>query len=510
MGGPDFVQKQHDRGKLTVRERIEMAADAGSFTEIGTLTVRAALDALNVRQPPRPASFVCGLARIDGRPVALGGEDFTVAGGEATVYLDRSKGEVGGFIDDLAHEYRLPMISLLEGVGGGVERAQEAGHGILPNSPNPTHPPAAFGRPLELMGEVPCLTAVLGPAAGLAAGRAVLSHFSVMNRETACVFMSGPPVVKRALGYDIDKFELGGAQIHAQLTGGIDNIAESEEDAIEQIRTVLGYLPQNIWELPPVRPNGDPTDRRTEEVTRIIPENPRRVYDVRKLIAAIFDEGSFFEIGRDWGRTVVQGLARIGGYPVAVFASNPMVLGGALDAKGCDKQVRLMEMADLFHLPIIYLVDCPGFMIGVEAEREGIARSAMRAIQTVLAVDVPIITLHTRKAYGMGPMAATNPNKSQLRLAWPSAQWGDFPAEGGVDAVFKRQIEAAPDPVEFRRKAEALINEYVSPWGTAEAFGIEEMIDPAETRRVIYEFIAASWGSLKLRLGKQPGYRPRI
>ena len=510
MGGEAAVARQRARGKQTVHERIDLLADPGSFTEIGTLAVRAALDALNRRQPPTPSSYVCGLGKVDGRPVAIGGEDFTVSGGEAPVYLDRVKGEVGGFVDDLAHEYRIPMLSLLEGVGGGVERAQESGHGIIPNSRVAANPPATFYRAMELMGEVPCLTAVLGPAAGLAAGRAVLSHFSVMNRETACVFMSGPPVVKRALGYDIDKFALGGAQIHAQITGGIDNIAESEADAIDQVKRVLSYLPQNIWEMPPIVDAGDPPDRSTGEVTKVIPENPRRVYEVRKLINIIFDRDSFFEIGRDWGRTVVQGLARIGGYPVGVFASNPMHLSGALDTKGCDKQVRLMEMCDTFHLPIVYLVDCPGFMIGEQAEREGIARAAMRAIQTALYVEVPIVTLHTRKAYGMGPMVATNPNKSHLRLAWPSAQWGDFPAEGGVDAVFKRQIDEAEDPVEFRRQAEALINQYVSPWGTAEGFGVEEMIDPAETRDYLYRFISAGWGSMKRRLGEQPRYRPRI
>jgi acetyl-CoA carboxylase carboxyltransferase component len=169
-----------------------------------------------------------------------------------------------------------------------------------------------------------------------------------------------------------------------------------------------------------------------------------------------------------------------------------------------------MEMLDTFHLPIVYLVDCPGFMIGEEAERSGIARAAMRAIQTTLSVEVPIITLHTRKAYGMGPMVSTNASKSHLRLAWPSAQWGDFPAEGGVDAVFRREIEAAENPGEYRRQAEALINQYISPWGTAEGFGVEEMIDPAETREYLAKFVTAAWPGMKRLVGQPQKYRPRI
>ncbi len=507
LGGPEAVAKQHAKGKQTARERLDQLLDAGSFQEVGTLAMYHREDAFGNPMEPKPASFICGLARVDGRPVAVGANDYTVSGGTTTaVYLHRGKGETGGFIDDMAYEYKLPMLMLLEGVGAGT--APGKSFGTLPGAAEPVYPGAVYYRAIQLMSEVPCLTAILGPTAGYAAARAVLAHFTVMVKDQACVFMSGPPVVRRALGYEIDMFDLGGYQVHTR-NGGVDNVADDEADAIRQIQTVLGFLPQNVWSLPPARPNDDPPDRRCDEVMSIIPENRKRAYDMRKIINAIFDRDSFFEIGRDWGRAVIQGLARIGGYPVGVVANNCMHLGGALDSQANDKQSRFMDFCNTFHVPIIYLVDNPGFMIGREAEREGVARAAMRAVQSVQFADVPVVTLHVRKAYGLGPYAMTNPARLGLRLAWPCADWGGFPAEGGVDAMFRRQVEEAADPAEMRRKAEEFLNTMTSPWPTAEHFAVEEIIHPGETRQVIYRFIEASREGMIARLGP-PAHRPRI
>ncbi len=505
-GGEAAIAKQHAKGKLTARERITRLIDGESWREIGTLAKYHRYDPFGTKIGETPSSFISGLAKVDGRPVAVGANDYTVSGGTTTVYLERAKGELGGFVDDLAHEFRIPMLSLLEGAGAGMSAPKE--YGGLPGSGGNTVPRASYKRPLELMTEVPCLTAVLGPTAGYAAGRAVMSHFSVMNKNTACVFMSGPPVVKRALGYDIDMFDLGGYAVHTRI-GGIDNIAEDDDDAIEQVKTVLGYLPQNVWELPPIRPTGDPVDRRPDEIMAILPENRKRAYDMRRVMRAVVDRDSFFEIGAGWGRAVIQGFARIGGYPVGVIGNNCMHLGGALDAQACDKQSRFMDFCDTFHVPILYFVDNPGFMIGAEAEQQGVARSAARAMQSAQWADVPIITIQVRKAYGLGPYSTTNPDRLGLRLAWPSADWGGFPAEGGVDAMFRRQVEEAPDPEEFRRKAEEMMNRHTSPWPTAEWFGVEEIIHPGETREIVYRFLEAARVGMASRLGP-PAFRARI
>jgi acetyl-CoA carboxylase carboxyltransferase component len=502
-GGPDAVARQRAAGRGLARERIDQLVDADSFTEIGTLAQFHELDEQGNKLPPVASSAVVGLAQIDQRPVVVASQDFTVGAGGGGK-LDRDKGGMlGGFAEDLALEYKLPILYALEGVGGGVSMLQAGGHALVVSS-------HSWEKSFQLMQEVPVLAAVPGPAAGGVAGKAVLTHFSVITRKTGVLFAGGPPVVRRALGRDINKFELGGAEMHTQVSGAIDNIAEDEADAMRQMRTVLSYLPQNVWELPPIVDTGDPVDRRCDDVEQIVPMNRRRVYDARKLIQAVVDQGSFFEIGPDWGKAVRLGFARIGGRSIGVISSNPMHVGGALDGQAADKQTRFIEVCDTFHLPLVYFVDCPGFMIGPDAERGGVVRKGMRAIQALLEADVPVITIHTRKAYGMAVQATNNPHKLGLRLAWPSAEWGDMPVEGGVEAAFRRAIAAAPDPDAYRAEIEARLLLEASPWKTAEAFGVEEMIEPGETRIYIARFLEAAEGMIRSKLGIRPRYGPRI
>ncbi len=502
-GGPDAIARQRAGGRGLARERIAAMVDPDSFTEVGSLAQFHELDEQGNKLPPVASSHLVGLARVDGRPVAISSDDFTVGAGHGGG-LDRNKGGlVGGFIEDLAIEYKIPILYSLEGVGGGVSMLQDDGHALVVSS-------GSWEQSFRLMQEVPVLAAVCGPAAGGVAGKAVLSHFSVITRKTGVLFAGGPPVVRRALGRNISKFELGGAEMHTQVSGAIDNIAEDEDDAMNQMRRVLSYLPQNVWEMPPVVDTGDDPERRTDELEKIVPMNRRRMYEARKVIEAVADRGSFFEIGPDWGKAVRLGFGRIAGRSVGFISSNPMHVGGALDGQAADKQTRFIEFCDTFHIPLVYFVDCPGFMIGPEAERGGVVRKGMRAIQTLLEADVPIVTVHTRKAYGMAVQATNNPHKLGLRLAWPSAEWGDMPVEGGVEAAFRRAIEAAPDPEAYRAEIEARLLEQASPWKTAEAFGIEEMIEPGETRMYISRFLTAAEGMIRSKLGKRDRYGPRI
>jgi len=493
LGGQRRIDRAHQQGRYTIRERIERVAE--SFQEVGEFAAYEDVDATGEVLGKLPSSYVCGLGSVDGRSVAIGGEDFTVRGGAPQTYLDRLKGGIGGFVEDLAHEYRIPLMMFMEGIGGDVAAQAEKGHAYLVSS-------MSWKRSYELLSEVPVLTMVSGAAVGGTAGRAVLSHFSVMTKDSV-LFAGGPPLVKRALGLDLNKFQLGGAEIHTGISGAVDNVAEDEDDAIRQMRTVLGYLPQNVWDLPPRGDRSDPVDRIADELLTIIPENRRRPYKVRLMVDAIVDAGSFFEVGPNWGKSLLTGYARIDGIPVGVIASNPMHLGGSLDAAAAEKQVRFVDTCSTFHLPIVYFVDVPGFMVGPDAERGNVVRWGMRAVQSLIEAEVPVVTVQVRKAYGMAVSATSSPDGLSLRLAWPSAEWGDLPVEGGVEAGFRREIDAADDPVAYRRQVEERMMSLADPWRTVEAFGVEQMIDPRETRPVLASFLNASLNALHTKLGRQ-------
>jgi methylmalonyl-CoA decarboxylase subunit alpha len=502
LGGAERIERRRAQGFETVRERIEKLTDR--FHEIGEFARFTERDADGNQIEDMPSSYVCGLGEIDGRPVAVGGEDFTVRGGVPQgKYLDRRKGGMGGFVEDLAHEYRIPLLIFNDGIGGDAAAIDDKGHAYLVSS-------MSWRRCFEVMSEVPVVTAVLGAAAGGSGGRAVVSHFSVIGRGSV-MFAGGPPVVKRSLGIEIDKHELGGAEMHTTVSGAIDNLAEDEDDAIRQMRHFLSYMPQNVWELPPRGPRDDPPERREQALLEVVPENRRRPYAMRRIIDAVVDRGSFFEIGPRWGRAVITGLARMDGIACGIVANDPKVLAGALDGDAADKQVRFFDVCSTFHLPIVYFVDVPGFMVGPDAERGNVLRKGMRAIQALVEVDVPVITVHIRKAFGMAVSATSDPDKLGLRIAWPSAEWGDMPIEGGVDAAFRREIEAAEDPDAFRREAEQRLFAAADPWKTVEAFGIESMIDPRDTRPTLCAFLNASQNSLATHLGpphKQWTMRP--
>jgi acetyl-CoA carboxylase carboxyltransferase component len=498
MGGQDAIARQHQNGRLTVRERIAALADKGSFREIGTLAGTGTYTASNQLISVTPAPYVAGLARIDGRPVALGGEDFTVRGG-TTFGSSRRKGGQGGFVEDLAHHYRIPLVNLIDGAGGSVTSLKRRGHSVFPG----VH---GFERSVELLGEVPVVSAVLGTAAGGPAGRAILSHFSVMVKGTSQIFAAGPPVVKRSLGQTIDKNDLGGAKVAVDAAGTIHNAAESEEDALNQIKQFLSFMPSNVWELPPVVACSDPTDRCDEALANIVPEKRTQAYNMRKLVQMVIDKDSSFEIRPSYGKSVITMLARLDGRPVGVIANNPMVYGGAMDVHSARKQIHFMELCDTFHIPLVFFVDVPGFMVGLKAEQEGTLREGMRAVCVAGKLKIPTITLVIRKCYGMAGMATCNKNDIDLKLAWPSAEWGSLPVEGGVAAAFRKEIMSADDPIAKEKEIEAELKPYASPFRTAEAFAVEEIIDPRETRPVLCEFIALAEKRLKADVGPKARY----
>lgn len=496
MGGEPNVARQHAAGRLTVRERIARLVDPDSFTEIGTLAGKGQYAEDLSLQHVTPATYVGGTARIDGRTVALGGEDFTVRGGTSSGAA-RRKGGQGGYIEDFAHHYKIPLVNLIDGAGGTVTSAKTRGYASFPGVDG-------FERSVELLGEVPVVAAVLGTAAGGPAGRAILSHFSVMVSGSSQVFAAGPPVVKRSLAQEITKEDLGGPAVAVARAGAIHNVAASEDEAFEQIRRFLSFMPDNVWQLPPNASVTDPVDRCEADLLSIVPERRTQPYDMRKLVELVVDRHSTFEIRPAYGRAVVTCLARLGGRPVGIVANNPRVNGGAMDAAAARKQTHFMELCDTFHIPLVFFVDVPGFMVGLKAESEGTLREGMRVVFTAARLKVPTLTLVIRKCYGMAGMATCNKNDIDLKLAWPTGEWGSLPVEGGVAAAYRREIEAAPDPKAREQEIEAELRAYASPFRTAEAMAVDEIIDPRETRPLLCEYIALAENRLRIDLGPKP------
>ena len=502
LGGEESVKRHHEQGRLTVRERIAALLDPGSFQEVGKLTGTAAYDADGRLQKVVPAPYVMGLGKLDGRPIAIGGEDFTIRGGTSWG-SQRRKGGQGGFVEDLAFHYRIPLVNLIDGAGGSVTSAKKRGYSVFPG----IH---GFERSVELLGIVPVVCAVMGTAAGGPAGRAILSHWSIMVKGTSQIFAAGPPVVERSLGEKVDKETLGGAHIAVDVAGTVDNAAADERACFEAIRRFLSYMPQNVWELPPRTECSDPADRRDEGLRSIVPRDRRQPYNMRKLVSLVVDHDSTFEIQPTYGKSVITCLARMQGQVVGVIANNPMVLGGAMDVKAAKKQTHFVDLCDMFHIPILYFVDVPGFMVGTAAEAAATLREGMRTVHAGLQVTVPVMTVVVRKCYGMAGMGTTDKNGLDLKLAWPSAEWGSLPIEGGVAAAYRRDIEAADDPKQRQAEIEEELRRYASPLLTAEAFAVEDVIDPGDTRAYLCAFLEAARGKLATSLGPKykSGVRP--
>ena len=362
MGGEERVARQHASGRLTVRERIDRLLDAGSFHETGALAGRATYGPDGELEDFLPANTVVGQGRIAGRRVALQGDDFTVRGGAA----DAAIWEKAVYAERLAHDLRMPLVRLVDGTGGGgsVKTLEQMGFSYVPPLPG-------FDLVVGNLATVPVVAAALGPVAGLGAARVVCSHFSVIVQGNAQLFVAGPPVVAMAgMGETPDKEELGGARLQARA-GAVDNVAADEDDALDQLRRFLSYLPDNVWEAPPVQPADDPVDRREEDLLSIVPREPRSTYKVRRVLEHVLDRGSPFELGAAFGRPTVTCLARLGGRPVGVLASDPEHYGGGVSADAAEKTARFVDLCDQFRLPVVNFVDVPGFLIGTEAESGG-------------------------------------------------------------------------------------------------------------------------------------------
>ncbi|MCY4095100.1 MAG: hypothetical protein OXG05_08245 [Gammaproteobacteria bacterium] len=492
MGGEAGIAEQRRRGKLTVRERIRLIADDNEFNEIGQLAGAATYEG-NKLVHVRPSNMVIGTAKIDGRTAVVTAGDFTVRGGSA----DGSIGNKGGHAQTMAAEWKLPFIRLLDATGGSVRTFEQIGRTYIPTNP------VTHGIE-KLLCEVPVVGAILGSVAGLPAVDACLAHFNVMVKGISQLFPGGPPVVKAALGIDISKEELGDDRTQVFESGAVDNLADSEEDAFEMIRQFLSYLPSNVWQMPPRGDTGDDPNRRDEELLSLIPREKRRTYNPRRILNAVLDEDSFFEITPHYGRSRIVGLARMHGYPVGVMINNPNRIGGSMDVAAGVKVIRFLQLCDTFHLPMLYLADEPGFMVGPEQQSLGIVRAGAKMICATLRTRMPWMSVIIRQLYGVAGQCHDRPGGMFKRVAWPSAHWGSMHIAGGVSAAYRRVIAESDNPESKQQEIEEKLEALSSPFKTAEAFNIEEIIDPRDTRPFMCEFVELAQEHLKTQLGPSP------
>ena len=478
QGGKEGIAKQHAKGRLTIRERIDTLLDPNSFREHAQATASPVYDDHDEILEYAPANYIVGFGKIDQRRIVVGGEDFTLKGGSPNATGLRKS----VYAEHLAVQYKVPLIRMLEGGGGSVKGSAKKGGTV--GEPVFTEP--RFKIIADAMSEVPVVSGAMGAVAGFPAGRLVASHFSVMTKHTAQVLIGGPALVERALGVSLTKDELGGAQVHAS-SGVIDNLAEDEHDAFAQIKKFLSFLPSSVHERTPRYECHDSVERMEQDLLTAVPRDSNAGFDMRAIVEMIVDQESFFEMGKDFGPSQICGLAQLNGQPVGILANDCMVYAGAMTAEAAQKYRRFVEMCDTFHVPIVNFVDQPGFMIGPESEAQGTIRYGMAAVCAASQSTIPWAVIQVHKGFGVATAAHYAPGN--YVLAWPSVESGALPLEGGVAVAFHREIAAAENPQAKRRELEERIREARSPFPRAESFSVHELIDPRETRPMLCEWI---------------------
>ncbi|MGB9673898.1 MAG: acyl-CoA carboxylase subunit beta [Anaerolineales bacterium] len=469
-GGESRINAQHERGKLTARERIDLLLDKGSFREVDAFVVHRTHDFDLDKQRYLGDSVVTGWGTIDGRLVYVFSQDFTVFGGS----LGEVHAEKVCKIMDMAMKNGAPVIGLNDSGGARIQEGVVSLGGYA----------EIFLRNTLASGVIPQISVIMGPCAGGAVYSPALTDFIIMVRNSSYMFITGPEVVKAVTHEDVTFEELGGADIHAEVSGVCHLSADNEADALYLIRKLLSYIPQNNMEDAPFVANGDDPLRMEEALDSIIPEDPGKPYDIREVIRYIVDERVFFEIHEHYAQNIVIGFARLGGHSVGIVANQPAVLAGVLDIKSSEKAARFVRFCDAFNIPIVTFVDVPGFLPGVTQEHGGIIRSGAKLLYAYCEATVPKLTVVTRKAYGGAyDVMSSKHIRGDVNFAWPSAEIAVMGPDGAVNIIFRKELANAKD-VDKRR--EELIQEYrekfANPYIAAQRGYIDDVIEPRETR----------------------------
>jgi acetyl-CoA carboxylase carboxyltransferase component len=478
MGGPERVERQRAKGKLDARSRMKLLFDPNTFEELGLLAAHHG-NLPEEEEADKPSSadgVITGTGEINGRPVAAAIYDFTVFGG--------SIGEIGerkvARLRDLALKNRIPMVWLVDSGGARLD----ASAGIDPRRiAGFADTGYLFREQVVMSGVVPQVAAMVGPGAAGTAYIPALADFVPMVKGTSNMALGGPPLVKAVVGEDITAEELGGSKIHTEVSGVADLEVEDDEHCLRVIKEYLAYFPSHNQEPPPVIACDDPVDRRDDDLLTILPDSPRRAYDVKKVIRALVDHGRMLELKPGWARNIVTALARLNGHPVGVVANQPMVLGGALDLDSADKAARFIMLCDAFGIPLLFLQDVPGFMVGSKVERAGIIRHGAKMLYAVSEATVPKLTVVMRKAYGAGYFVMCGrAYEPDLIVAWPTAEISVMGPEGGTSIVYRKEIAAAQNRDEERARRVEDFRKLISPYIAAGAALIDDVIDPRDTR----------------------------
>jgi len=498
MGGDEKIARQHQRGKLTVRERIDLLFDPGTFVELGLLAHQQPVRGGESDPDGTPADgVVTGHGEVDGRQVWVIAYDFTVMAGSMGAVGEQFKATR---VRELALRYRKPIVWMLDSAGARIQEAAGstfAGSGWL------------FADQVVMSGVVPQVAAMLGPCAAGTAYIPGLADFVPMVKGTSSMSLGGARLVKAATGEDVTDHDMGGSQIHCYESGVGDNEVEDDAECIALVRRFLSYLPSSNTEAPPYTETDDPADRAVDELAKIVPVNPRSAYDVRKVIRATFDHDSWLEVKPTWAKNIVVGLARAGGHSVGVVANQPMQKGGVLDSDAADKAARFIRMCDAFNVPLVYLMDVPGFLVGSQVEKEGIIRHGAKMLYATAEATVPKVTVIMRKAYGAGYFVMCGKGYApDTIVAWPFAEISVMGPEGAVNIIFNKQVEASDNPEETRAKLVETIRAQITPYLAAGWAMIDDVIDPAETRRVIVRGLEQAAGKKVERPWRKHGNIP--
>jgi methylmalonyl-CoA decarboxylase subunit alpha len=495
-GGPEKIARQHDQGKLTARERLTLLFDDGAFTELGLHAgIHYAVRGLEDRDAPADG-VLTAYGRVDGRLVAAVAYDFTVMAGSMGMTGETKVARMR----ELALTKRMPLVWLLDSAGARIQEAVGslfAGSGHL------------FREEVVMSGVVPLVAALMGPCAAGTAYIPGLADFVPMVKGRGSMALAGPHLVRAAVGEDVTQEELGGSRVHCRRSGVGDLEVADDEDCLAHVKAYLSYLPSHNRAAPPVVATDDPIDRMDEELLDVLPDSNRQPYDMEDVIRRIVDDGSAFHLKPQWARTIITCFARFGGRPVGIVANQPRQLGGILDNDSADKAARFVNLCNAFGLPLVFLQDVPGFMVGTKVEAAGIIRHGAKMLHAVANATVPKITVVLRKAYGAGYYVMNGrAYEPDLIVAWPSAEISVMGAEGAVEIVMRRQVQEAADPAAKKAELIEAYRKVIDVYVAARNGMIDDVIDPRETRPVICRALEMAEGKVVERPWKRNAVVP--